>query len=61
MQNRITKFIRSSQQQNTGGKRTNMQGGGQISGNHGNHGCRTEKRKKIEKKLRESQKTLGQY
>ena len=50
MQNRITnkKFTRSSQQQNTGGRRTNKRGGGQISGNYG--GCRTEKRKKIEKK-----------
>ena len=37
MQNTITeikKFIRSSQQQNTGGRRTNKQGGGQIRGNH---------------------------
>ena len=48
MQNKITeikKFIRSSQQQNIGG-RTNKRGG-QISGNYG---CRTEKRKKIENK-----------
>uniref|UniRef100_A0A8D0V877 L1 transposable element RRM domain-containing protein n=1 Tax=Sus scrofa TaxID=9823 RepID=A0A8D0V877_PIG len=30
-------------QQNTGGRRTNKQGGGQI---HGNYGCKTEKRKK---------------
>ena len=51
MQNTITeikkKFIRSNQQQNTGGRRTNKRGGGQTSGNHG---CGTEKRKKIEKK-----------
>ena len=45
MQNTITeikKFIRSSQQQSTGGRRTNKQGGGQISGNYG---CRTEEKK----------------
>ena len=49
MQNTITnkKFIRSNQQQNTGGRRMNKRGGGQISGNYG---CRTEKRKKIENK-----------
>ena len=50
MQNTITeikKFIRSSQQQNTRGRRMNKQGGGQISGNYG---CRTEKGKKIENK-----------
>ena len=51
MQNTITeikkKFIRSSQQQNTGGRRTNKQDGGQISGNYG---CGTEKRKKMENK-----------
>ena len=36
MQNTITnkKFIRSNQQQNTGGKRTNRQGGRQTSRNH---------------------------
>ena len=39
--------IKYSQQQNTGGIRTNKRGGGQISGNYG---CRTEKRKKIENK-----------
>ena len=43
----IKNCIRSNQQQNTGGRRTNKQGGGQISGNYG---CRTEKRKKIENK-----------
>ena len=43
----IKKFSRSSQQQSTGGRRTNKQGGGQISGNHR---CGTEKRKKTEKK-----------
>ena len=37
----IKKFIRSSQQQNTGGRRMNMQGGGQMGGNHG---CGTEKK-----------------
>ena len=50
IQNTITeikKFIRSSQQQSTGGRRTNKQGGGQISGNHR---CGTETRKKIENK-----------
>ena len=50
MQNTITeikKFSRSSQQQNTGGRRTNERGGGQI---RGNHGCGTEKTKKIENK-----------
>ena len=50
MQNAITeikKFIRSSQQQSTGGRRMNKQGGEQISGNYG---CGTEKRKKIESK-----------
>ena len=50
MQNTITeikKLTRSSQQQNTGGRRMNKRGGGQISGNYG---CRTEKRKKIENK-----------
>ena len=36
----------------------NKQGGGQISGNYG---CRTEKRKKIENTLRETQRTLGQH
>ena len=39
--------MRSSQQQNTGGRGMNKQGGGQTSGNYG---CRTEKRKKIENK-----------
>ena len=37
MQNTITeikKFIRSSQQENTGGRRINKRGGGQTSGNH---------------------------
>ena len=36
MQNTITekKFIRNSQQKNTGGRRTNKQGRGQTSGNH---------------------------
>ena len=43
----IKKIIRNSQQQNTGGRRMNKRGGGQISGNFG---CRTEKRKKIENK-----------
>ena len=43
--------------QNTGGRRTNKQGGGQTSGNHW---CKTEKRKKIKKKWRESQRILGQ-
>ena len=60
MQNKITeikKFIRSNQQQNTEGWRMNKQDGGHTSGNHG---CITEKRKKIEKKWRESQRTLGQ-
>ena len=50
MQNTITeikKFTRSSQKQNTGGRRTNKRGGGQVSGNYG---CRIEKRKKIENK-----------
>ena len=49
MQNTITEIKNSlgSQQQNTGGRRTNKQGGGQISRNHG---CGTEKRKKIENK-----------
>ena len=37
----------SEERQNTGVRRTNKQGGGQISGNYG---CRTEKRKKIEHK-----------
>ena len=44
IQNTITeikKFSRSSQQQSTGGRRTNKQGGRQLSGNYG---CRTEKR-----------------
>ena len=47
MQNTVTnkKFPRSNRQQNTGGRRMNKRGGGQTSGNHG---CRTEKRKKIE-------------
>ena len=50
MQNTVTeikKFTRSSQHQNTGGRRTNKQGGEQTSRNYG---CRTEKRKKIENK-----------
>ena len=50
MQNTITeikKLIRSSQQQNTRGRRMTKQGGVQISGNHG---CGTEKRKNIENK-----------
>ena len=49
MQNTITnqKFTRSSQQQNTGGRRMNKRGGGQI---RRNYRCRTEKRKKIENK-----------
>ena len=37
MQNTITEIkivTRSSQQQNTGGRRTNKRGGGQASGNH---------------------------
>ena len=38
----MKKFIRSNQQQNAGSRRTNKQGGGQISGNYG---CGTEKRK----------------
>ena len=42
----IKKSTRSSYRQNTGGRRTNKRGGGQMSGNYG---CRTEKRKKIEK------------
>ena len=50
MQNTITeikKFTKSSQQQNTRGRRMNRRGGGQISRNYG---CGTEKRKKIEMK-----------
>ena len=60
MQNTIKnkKFIRSNQQQNTGGRRMNKWGGGQTGGNHG---CGIEKRKKIEKKWRQSQRTLGQH
>ena len=48
MQNTITekkkKFIRSSQQQNAGGRRTNKRSEVQISGNYG---CRTEKSKRL--------------
>ena len=50
IQNTITeikKFIRSSQQQHTEGRRTNKRGGGQT---RGNHSCGKEMRKKIEKK-----------
>ena len=36
----------------------NKRGGGQVSGNYG---CRTEKRKKIEKKWRQSKRILGQH
>ena len=59
MQNTITeikKFIRNRKQKNTGGRRRNKRGGGQI---RRNYGCRIEKRKKIENE--ESQRTLGQH
>jgi len=45
MQNTITEINSLEAVNNTGGRRTNKQGGGQISGNHG---CGTEK--KIENK-----------
>ena len=42
----IKKFIRRNQQENTGGKRMNMWGGGQT---RGNHWCGTEKRKRLKR------------
>ena len=59
MQNTITeikKIARSNQEQNTRGRRTNKLGGGQTSGNNW---CGTEKKKKIEKKWRQSKRSLG--
>ncbi len=49
MQNTITEIKNSLEaaNKNTGGRRTNKRGGGQLSGNYR---CRTEKRKKIENK-----------
>ena len=59
VQNTITEIknsleIANSRIQNTG-RKTNKQGGGQM---RRNHGCRTEKRKKIENKLEESLREL---
>ena len=51
------KFTRRNQQQSTEGRRTSKWGGRQTGGNHQNW---TEKRKKIEKKLRQSKRILAQ-
>ena len=56
MQNTITeikKIIRSSQQQNTGGRRMNKRGGGQISGNYTAEQKREKRLKTNEESLRE--------